>query len=291
MKSFAIGFTSFLLLILRWQSVIGLEAAAHVDVDPLEDQIFTKDRQVDVHDDVPIENHDLSESHSHLIQKHDVLSAPDPQDEVQLEDILDIRVEEVVIQDDQTYLDLFGEMAKEFLTQKLIPTSDPECQWNWRHGRCEPVCLCDFQPKRGDFHLGRACRRRLSTSTADEQCFGDDLDASSLLRFLPTPMIQHMIHQIKQRSKHVQNQTVPRSCSFYADLKAAGVQILRFSEVCIFGERKIGLAALNHQEIYHNISQGAAVLEASVSIGTLHRYLEGTASVVTSNAIACNRGG
>ncbi|KAG7352311.1 hypothetical protein IV203_008359 [Nitzschia inconspicua] len=220
MKSFVIVFTSFLLLILRWQFVIGLEAAAPVDVDSLEDQIFTKDRQVDVHDDVPIESHDLSESHPHLIQKHDVVPALVPQDEVlsQLEDMQDSSVEEVVIQDDQTYLDLFGEMAKEFLTQKLIPTSDPECQWNWRHGRCEPVCLCDFQPKRGDFHLGRACRRRPSTTTADEQCVGDDLDASSLLRFLPTPMIQHMIHQIKQRSKHVQSK-VATSCSFYADLK------------------------------------------------------------------------
>lgn len=69
---------------------------------------------------------------------------------------------------EKTYLDLFGESAKEFLTQKapekiktIIPATDEECRWDWRYVRCEPYCECSFQPKLpGDFHLGRACRKR-----------------------------------------------------------------------------------------------------------------------------------
>jgi hypothetical protein len=107
----------------------------------------------------------------------------------------------IEMEDDRTYLDLFGEAAKEFLTQKLIPTSDPECQWNWRHGRCEPVCHCVFQPKPGDIHLGRACRRR--GLEVGETCTSES-DGASLLRFIPTPVIEHMIQKIKQQSKSIQ---------------------------------------------------------------------------------------
>ena len=61
--------------------------------------------------------------------------------------------------DDRTLLDVFGEAAKEYLTQKVIPDTDVECKWDWRFVRCEPFCECDFLPKRGDYHLGRSCRR------------------------------------------------------------------------------------------------------------------------------------
>ena len=37
---------------------------------------------------------------------------------------------------------------------------DAECRWDWRHGRCEPFCDCQFQLQWGDYHLGRACRLR-----------------------------------------------------------------------------------------------------------------------------------
>lgn len=68
----------------------------------------------------------------------------------------------------KTYLDLFGESAKEFLTQKapekiktVFPATDENCKWDWKYVRCEPYCECSFQPKLpGDFHLGRACRKR-----------------------------------------------------------------------------------------------------------------------------------
>ncbi|KAL3759419.1 hypothetical protein ACHAWU_000718 [Discostella pseudostelligera] len=64
--------------------------------------------------------------------------------------------------DDQTYLDLFGERAKELLTQHLIPSTDAECRWDWRTGRCEPYCGCALQFLWGDYHLGRSCRFRQS---------------------------------------------------------------------------------------------------------------------------------
>ena len=62
--------------------------------------------------------------------------------------------------DERTLLDTFGEVAKEYLTQKIIPETDPECKWDWRFVRCEPFCECDFRLKRGDYHLGRSCRMK-----------------------------------------------------------------------------------------------------------------------------------
>ena len=76
---------------------------------------------------------------------------------------------------DKTYLDLFGESAKEFLTQKapekfknVFPDTDEQCRWDWRYARCEPYCECSFQPKLpGDFHLGRACRKRMIEDSSE----------------------------------------------------------------------------------------------------------------------------
>ncbi|KAL7511800.1 hypothetical protein ACHAXN_009563 [Cyclotella atomus] len=62
--------------------------------------------------------------------------------------------------DEQTYLDLFGERAKELLTQHIIPTTDSICRWDWRMGRCEPYCECGYYFLWGDYHLGRSCRLR-----------------------------------------------------------------------------------------------------------------------------------
>jgi hypothetical protein len=74
--------------------------------------------------------------------------------------------------DDRTVLDMFGDLAKEYLTQKIIPETDTECKWDWRVVRCEPVCTCDFQPRLGDYHLGRSCRKRASVA--------DSCDASRI---------------------------------------------------------------------------------------------------------------
>lgn len=62
--------------------------------------------------------------------------------------------------DEQTYLDVFGERAKELLTQHIIPSTDADCRWDWRMGRCEPYCACGFHFLLGDYHLGRSCRYR-----------------------------------------------------------------------------------------------------------------------------------
>jgi hypothetical protein len=88
----------------------------------------------------------------------------------------------VMLEDDRTLLDIFGEAAKQFLTQKVvrnksftkcdlsmvliistttkIPETNPECKWDWRSLNCEPICECEFHLKLGDYHLGRSCRVR-----------------------------------------------------------------------------------------------------------------------------------
>jgi hypothetical protein len=60
-----------------------------------------------------------------------------------------------------TYLDVFGEVAKDILTNQIIPETTASCDWNWMHLRCEPFCNCSYQPLWGDYHLGRSCRARL----------------------------------------------------------------------------------------------------------------------------------
>mmetsp|Transcript_3776 Transcript_3776/g.5787 ORF Transcript_3776/g.5787 Transcript_3776/m.5787 type:complete len:344 (-) Transcript_3776:54-1085(-) len=64
--------------------------------------------------------------------------------------------------DEQTFLDLFGERTKELLTQHIIPSTDIHCNWDWSMGRCEPYCECQFLPLWGDYNLGRSCRYRTS---------------------------------------------------------------------------------------------------------------------------------
>ena len=70
--------------------------------------------------------------------------------------------------DASTYLDLFGERAKTLLTQHIIPSTDAECKWDWRMGRCEPYCKCSFNFLAGDYHLGRSCRYRMNFPQDDE---------------------------------------------------------------------------------------------------------------------------
>mmetsp|Transcript_47147 Transcript_47147/g.142752 ORF Transcript_47147/g.142752 Transcript_47147/m.142752 type:complete len:254 (-) Transcript_47147:172-933(-) len=48
-----------------------------------------------------------------------------------------------------------------------IPPTEAGCRWDWRHARCEPFCDCSFQPRWGDFHLGRSCRQRKQFHTVD----------------------------------------------------------------------------------------------------------------------------
>jgi len=71
-------------------------------------------------------------------------------------------------EDESSLLDLFGESAKDFLTHRLIPTTDAFCRWHWKNLRCESHCSCTFIPKWGDYHLGRSCRKRPAPLPTDE---------------------------------------------------------------------------------------------------------------------------
>jgi hypothetical protein len=83
------------------------------------------------------------------------------------------RVHSSVQYDDElTYIDIFGEVAHEVLTQHVIPSTDVECHWDWRTARCEPYCNCAYLFLWGDFHLGRSCRYR--TSPPPSQFVNDD---------------------------------------------------------------------------------------------------------------------
>mmetsp|Transcript_485 Transcript_485/g.1079 ORF Transcript_485/g.1079 Transcript_485/m.1079 type:complete len:391 (-) Transcript_485:64-1236(-) len=79
--------------------------------------------------------------------------------------------------DEQTYLDLFGERAKELFTQHIIPSTDAECRWDWRMGRCEPYCSCGLQFLWGDYHIGRSCRLRPNPPPS-QFARGDVVDSS-----------------------------------------------------------------------------------------------------------------
>lgn len=65
-------------------------------------------------------------------------------------------------EDENTLLDVFANVAVEILTKHdyLIPATDASCNWSWSIRRlgCEPSCMCHFQYKMGDYHLGRSCR-------------------------------------------------------------------------------------------------------------------------------------
>ena len=74
------------------------------------------------------------------------------------------------VDDEATLLDLFGEAAKEILTKHVIPPTDGQCRWDWRHLRCEPYCDCTFAPLYGDYSLGRACRMRYEYFEGRDTC-------------------------------------------------------------------------------------------------------------------------
>ncbi|CAB9529149.1 expressed unknown protein [Seminavis robusta] len=71
-------------------------------------------------------------------------------------------------EDDRSWLDVFGEVSKEYLTTQMIPPTDASCVWDWRVARCEPFCQCAFLPSWGDYHLGRSCRYRPNSNSPEE---------------------------------------------------------------------------------------------------------------------------
>lgn len=84
------------------------------------------------------------------------------------QDAISPPMNEFPIDNDKTYLDLFGEAAKRILTN--FPSTNRECRWDWRSLHCEPKCSCNFMPRLGDYHLGRACR-----SVPSEECLDAEI--------------------------------------------------------------------------------------------------------------------
>eukprot|EP00977_Amphora_coffeiformis_P011625 scaffold2791_cov154-Amphora_coffeaeformis.AAC.9 len=93
--------------------------------------------------------------------------------------------------DERTLLDVFGEAAKEFLTQRVIPDTDEQCRWDWRSVRCEPACECRIEGQLGDYHLGRACRLR---DEVDESCV--PVDPASIWQ--DTPVTRRILSLVTQ---------------------------------------------------------------------------------------------
>ncbi len=50
-----------------------------------------------------------------------------------------------------------------------IPSTHEQCDWNWKHLRCEPFCECSYQPQWGDYHIGRSCRVRREEKFEDPE--------------------------------------------------------------------------------------------------------------------------
>uniref|UniRef100_A0A7S1BGL3 Uncharacterized protein n=1 Tax=Corethron hystrix TaxID=216773 RepID=A0A7S1BGL3_9STRA len=63
-------------------------------------------------------------------------------------------------EDERTLLDVFGDVAKDFFTKKVIPETDPLCKFDIIVGACVPQCSCAFRPLFGDYHADRSCRLR-----------------------------------------------------------------------------------------------------------------------------------
>jgi len=123
--------------------------------------------------------------------------------------------------DEQTYLDLFGERAKEILTQHIIPSTDTECRWDWRMGRCEPYCECAMQFLWGDYHLGRSCRRRpirvkddirgesATGETSWEEAWQEVTQRMDSPTFFPTLFLHNENYQDSYDSKNIGSCNLP----------------------------------------------------------------------------------
>jgi hypothetical protein len=91
--------------------------------------------------------------------------------------------------DDRTWLDVFGQVAKEYLTTQLIPPTDASCVWDWRVARCEPFCQCAFLPVWGDYHLGRSCRYRPEAVCAPQEVLTFD---QLRMEYETSPQLAHL---------------------------------------------------------------------------------------------------
>ena len=92
--------------------------------------------------------------------------------------------------DTDTLLDLFASTATEVFTRHVIPSTDAECDWNWRQYQCEPKhCGCEFIFIFGDYHLGRSCRLRIDSESQQS----DEYDGPEELSIQPSCLNQYQI--------------------------------------------------------------------------------------------------
>mmetsp|Transcript_12596 Transcript_12596/g.18388 ORF Transcript_12596/g.18388 Transcript_12596/m.18388 type:complete len:359 (+) Transcript_12596:171-1247(+) len=127
--------------------------------------------------------------------------------------------EEDKIEDDRTWLDVFGEMAKEILTQHVIPPTNAECRWDWISARCEPYCNCAFIPQLGDYHLGRSCRFRDKNTEGIENL--PDWEEMDVCHVPPNTKYARTVRGILRTKKEVGEivQIKARDLSTKADVK------------------------------------------------------------------------
>ena len=114
--------------------------------------------------------------------------------------------------DERTLLDSFGEAAKIFLTQKVIPPTDAECKWDWRYVRCEPYCSCTFAPKKGDYHLGRSCRIEEKPDCNESTTPRPTANSLQLIIQRMVQGSQHVIRSGKNKSQRTYQKLQSRVC-------------------------------------------------------------------------------
>ena len=86
-----------------------------------------------------------------------------------------------------------------------IPPTDAACRWDWRTLQCTPACLCSYQQRRGDYHVGRSCRYR-TTTTFVVECNDDD-DAQHVGPIIP----RRVLSLVQQTASMLRAQIVDRT--------------------------------------------------------------------------------
>ena len=132
----------------------------------------------------------------------------DDDDDDQVEDIRTAgEAANIEYEDDRTLLDVFGEVAHDFLTKKVIPPTSEYCRWDWRSLECEPACQCAFQPLWGDYHLGRSCRRTTTTTTANNSTDSCTHSRSTVMSPPETALPRRLVRLLGRTARGLQRRS------------------------------------------------------------------------------------
>lgn len=131
--------------------------------------------------------------------------------------------------DERTLLDTFGAVAKQYLTQKLIPETDVECRWDWRYVRCEPFCECEFQFRMGDYHLGRSCRRK-----EKEDCDPEEFSEAKHLQLMIQRIVQRsqkLVRAVRKKTRNGYERVQNNVCTRLPEINCSeGTPVLAWQE-------------------------------------------------------------